>query len=128
MEKRKFKRRFGRACTAFLAGVLNGFLGTGGGVPLYFSLSKEGADQRAYATASVGVLLLSFLTVFLYRGDAVSPDTVTPFLPFLAVLGGATGALLLGRVRPFLLRFIFGLLLLLSGGYAIGKEIYLALA
>ena len=128
MKKSKAKSRLWRICAAFLAGVLNGFLGTGGGVPLYFTLSKQEADREAYATASVGVLLLSLSTVFLYRGNAVPLDTVTPFLPMLAVLGGAAGALLLGRIRPFLLRLIFGLLLLFSGGYAIGKEIYLALA
>ncbi|MBE6568340.1 MAG: hypothetical protein E7657_06755 [Ruminococcaceae bacterium] len=117
-----------RILSSFFAGILNGFLGTGGGVALYFALSKEGADKRAYATASVGVLLLSLQTVFLYRSAAASPEEISPFLPFLAVAGGALGTFLLGKVNSFTLRLIFALLLLGSGGYTIGKEIYYALA
>ena len=113
---------------SFFAGILNGLLGTGGGIPLYFILSKEGGDKRAYATASAAVLLLSLQTVFLYQGDAVSPDTVSPFLPFLAVLGGSIGALLLGKIDRRLLRLIFALLLLFSGAYTMGKELYYVLS
>ena len=114
--------------SAFLAGILNGFLGTGGGVALYFSLTKEGADKRAYATASVGILFLSLQTLFLYQNAAVSPETVSPFLPFLAIAGGALGTYLLGKVNSFTLRLIFAILLLISGGYTIGKELYHAFA
>ena len=111
---------------AVFAGVLNGFFGTGGGVPLYFSLARKEDDATAYATASVGVLILSLQTLFLYRGAAVSPESVSPFLPFLAVVGGTIGTRLLGKTNAFALRLIFGILLLISGGYTVGKEIYLA--
>ena len=113
---------------SFIAGLLNGFLGTGGGIPLYFAFAKETTDKRAYATASVGVLLLSLQTLFLYRGAAATPEAISPFLPFLAVAGGTLGALLLGRVNTRILRFAFSILLLASGGYTVGKEIYLAFA
>lgn len=128
MQKIDPKRRKKRITAAIIAGILNGLLGTGGGVPLYFMLSHEGADRTAYATASVGVLLLSVQTLLLYHGASASPAAITPFLPFLAVTGGAVGAFLLGKVNPFALRLIFGLLLLFSGGYTVGKELYLALA
>ena len=112
---------------ALAAGLLNGLLGTGGGVPLYFSLSRTQSDKRAYATSSVGILLLSLQTVFLYRGNAVSLLSVSPFLLFAAILGGATGALLLGRLKTDLLRLLFSALLILSGGYLLGKELFHAL-
>lgn len=117
---------FKQSCFSFLAGVLNGFLGTGAGIPLYYGLSKEFADKKAYATASVGVLLLSLQTLILYSGATASPQEVTPFLPFLAILGGALGALLLGKIKAYTLRLVFAVLLLVSGGYTVGKEIYLA--
>lgn len=123
----KTKKQIKKVLASLFAGILNGFLGTGGGVPLYFALAKEGG-KSAYATASVGVLLLSLQTLFLYRGAAVLPESVSPFLPFLAIAGGALGTVLLGRVKLFTLRLIFALLLLASGGYTIGKEIYFALA
>lgn len=118
------RRRILAAC---LAGFLNGLLGTGGGVPLYFVLSKEGAEKKGYATASVGILLLSLQTLFLYRKNAVAPAAVTPLLPLLAVLGGAVGAMLLGKIPPKPLRILFALLLIGSGAYLVGKEIYFAL-
>ena len=123
-EKSKTKRHFG---AALCAGIINGLLGTGGGVPLYFSLARRGADKSAYATASVGVLLLSLQTVLLYRDGGVDFRTVSPFFPILAVAGGALGALLLGRVNTRLLRGLFGGLLLFSGVYLLGKELFLAL-
>lgn len=123
-EKSKKTRHFG---AALWAGILNGLLGTGGGVPLYFSLSRNGADRSTYATASVGVLLLSLQTAFLYRNSDASFHAISPFFPFLALLGGAVGALLLGRVNTRLLRGLFGGLLLFSGTYLLGKELFLAL-
>lgn len=125
MKEKKSKLRHGT--TALLAGIINGLLGTGGGVPLYFSLSRHGADKSAYATASVGVLLLSLQTVLLYREGSVDFHTVSPLFPLLAVAGGAAGALLLGRVNTRLLRGLFGGLLLFSGVYLLGKELFLAL-
>ena len=126
MKKKTKKHTPKHIGVSLLAGILNGLLGTGGGVPIYFVLSREGADKRAYATASAAVLLLSLQTVLLYRGDAVSPSEVSPLLPFLAVLGGSIGALLLGKINRRLLRFIFALLLLFSGAYTVGKELYFA--
>jgi uncharacterized membrane protein YfcA len=128
MRKRKNGGRGSRALAACLAGLFNGLLGTGGGIPLCLALSREGADREAYATSSVGVLLLSLQTVLLYRGGAVPLATVSPFLPFAAVTGGALGALLLSRISLGTLRLFFGGLLLLSGCYVGGKELYLALA
>lgn len=124
MKKEKSKKSFARICASLFAGVLNGLLGTGGGIPLYFLLAKEGKGRGAYATASVCVLLLSAQTLFLYRGAAVPLTTVSPFLPLFAVIGGCIGALLLGKVNTRLLRLFFGLLLLFSGGYTLGKELY----
>lgn len=117
-----------RVIAAILAGFLNGLLGTGGGVPLYFALSKEGAEKKGYATASIGILLLSLQTLFLYRHDSVPPQTVTPFLPFLAIIGGTIGAMLLGKIPTKPLRILFSLLLIGSGAYLVGKELYFAVA
>lgn len=117
------KRRRKYALAAILAGLLNGLLGTGGGVPLYFALSRDGAEKSAYATASVGVFLLSLQTLFLYQNSATLPQHFSPFFVFLAVAGGALGAYLLGRIPQKTLRFIFSGLLILSGGYLLVKEL-----
>ena len=109
---------------AILAGIINGLLGTGGGVPLCLLLSRVQEEKVAYATASLGVLLLSLQTVLLYRGAALPFTEVSPLLPFLAVAGGALGAFLLGKVNVKLLRLLFAALLTFSGAYLLGKELY----
>ena len=111
-----------------LAGLLNGLLGTGGGIPLFFYLSKQKNGREAYATASVGILLLSLQTVFLYRDHGVSIHRVSPLLPVLAIFGGALGAWLCGKMDRRFLTLLFGVLLLLSGVYLLGKEIFVALS
>lgn len=108
------------------AGFINGLLGTGGGVPLYYAISRREDEKTAYATASVSIMLLSLQTVFLYRNTETPITALSPFLPVLAIGGGALGALLLGRVKTRFLRGLFAFLLILSGGYLLGKEIYLA--
>lgn len=110
---------------ATAAGFLNGMLGTGGGVALWFALRSEKDRRRAYATSSVGVLLLCLQSLFLYRESHVF-HAVTPFFLFFAVLGGAIGAFLLGKIKRTLLRRIFSSLLIVSGGYLLIKELYYA--
>ena len=112
---KKKNAKIGYFAVAACAGVINGLLGTGGGVPLYFFLSRRDADKRAYATASAGVLLLSLQTLFLYRGSGTDFFDVSPLLPLLAVMGGVLGALLLRRINERLLRWLFSILLLFSG-------------
>ena len=112
---------------ALLAGFVNGLLGTGGGVPLCLMLTKTQEPKKVYATASLGVLLLSLQTVFLYRGAAIPLTELSPFLPFLSVMGGSLGAVLLGKIKGNLLRFFFASLLIFSGAYLIGKELYFAI-
>ena len=113
---------------SLMAGILNGLLGTGGGIPLFFYLSKTKNGRIAYATSSVGILLLSLQTVFLYRDKSISIQEVSPFLPMLAISGGALGAWLCGKIKRRFLTLVFGVLLLLSGGYLLGKEIFIALS
>ena len=93
---------------------------------LSYAISRREDEKTAYATASVSIMLLSLQTVFLYRNTETPIKALSPFLPVLAIGGGALGALLLGRVKTRFLRGLFAFLLILSGGYLLGKEIYLA--
>ena len=108
---------------SLLSGFLNGLFGTGGGIPLWFAAVKQKDERLAFATASVGVLILSSFSALLHVPSASPFAHVTPFFLFLSVLGGALGAILLGRIPITFLRYIFAILLILSGAYALGKGV-----
>ena len=102
---------------AFFAGMLNGLLGTGGGMVLTLALraSAPDAERDGMALSTACMLLFSVLTTILYgiQGHLVLGDAVPVLLP--AFLGGALGSVLLGRLRLPMVDMILSLLLLYSG-------------
>lgn len=106
--------------TAFCAGVINGLLGTGGGIPLLFLLRRHSAAQDAFASALCCILPLSILSAALYYQTgsiAVSELFSSDILPYLlgAIPGGILGAVLLDRLKLSLIQYVFAALLLFSG-------------
>lgn len=115
------------ALCSLLAGLLNGLLGTGGGIPLWFVAMRQKDPDRAFASAGSGVLLLSFVSVLLYAEKQDLLADVSAHLALMALLGGTVGALLLGRLPQRVLKWLFAIFLIASGIYLIGKEICRAL-
>ena len=107
------------AAVGFGAGIVNGLLGTGGGILLLFVLRRHADTKDAFATALACILPLSVLSVILHlRNGSLPPDILSAdALPYLigAVPGGLLGAYLLDRIKPTVLQFIFAALLLFSG-------------
>ena len=102
---------------ALLSGGINGLLGTGGGMVLTLALraAYPGERRRVMALSTACALFFSVLSIFLYAigghlEEVAVTDTLLP-----ALLGGALGALLLGRVRLPYLDLLLSLLLLYSG-------------
>ncbi|MBQ8859151.1 MAG: TSUP family transporter [Clostridia bacterium] len=111
------------AVLSFLAGVLNGLLGTGGGMILLFTLGALLPREQAkecFVISTVGVLVFSAIsTLFYTRGGSISLSLLPRFaLP--AAAGGLAGALLLNKVSVRLLRKIFAALLVYSGVKLLG--------
>ena len=106
------------AAASFSAGLLNGLLGTGGGMILVFTLSKLLSPTRGkevFVLSSVGVAVFSLVSATFY-GTGGNLDTARlPLLALGGMAGGLLGALLLERISLFWLRKIFALLLLYSG-------------
>ena len=102
---------------AFFAGVLNGLLGTGGGMVLTLALraSNPDAERDGMALSTACMLLFSVLTTILYgiQGHLSLGDAAPVLLP--AFLGGALGSVLLGRLRLPMVDLLLSLLLLYSG-------------
>ncbi len=103
--------------TGGLAGLANGFFGSGGGlflVPLFISWSKM-KEKTAFAT-SVGVILPICVVSAVIYGIKSGID-VQAALPYL--IGGAAGGLISGKLFQKLslafLHRIFGALILYGG-------------
>lgn len=105
------------AVTGALAGLANGFFGSGGGLFLVPLLTKwTRLDQRrAFATSVAVILPLSIVSsvIYFFKG-ALDLGFAWPYL-----LGGAVGGLISGRIFQkiplTLLRRIFGALILYGG-------------
>ena len=113
--------RVGRLClTGLLAGLANGLLGAGGGILAAFGLLREYpttlSPKDAYASALSVMLPLSLLSFLRYVG-AGALSSAPPLGLYLvpAIIGGASGALLLGRLGNPAVRRLFGILVIWSG-------------
>ncbi len=114
------------AVCALGAGLLNGLLGTGGGVPLWFAANTRQERKRAFATSATGVLFLSVESLLLSPDSAFAViKELTPLFLISALLGGALGSLWLGKIPTKLLNGIFAFLLIGSGVFVLVKELLL---
>ncbi len=100
-----------------LSGALCGFLGTGGGMLLLFSLRflhpDEEKENMAICTACV--LLFSILTTILYKIEGHMDGVGIALILLPSLLGGAVGSLLLGRIHLLFLDLVLSLLLVYAG-------------
>ena len=108
------------SASGIVAGFVNGFFGTGGGLIAFYTLVLIGCDtRRALATANFIILALSLFSFALYiKAGTLSADSVRAFfkvdlLP--ALIGGGVGAYLSGKISPRLLKKIFSALVILCG-------------
>lgn len=105
----------------FLAGLVCGLLGAGGGSVLLPLLRRRGLSPPVcHATLLAVTVPLALFSGLLYLWQGrLSPSHLLPFLPG-GLAGAAAGSLLLCRLPPLLLRGLFGLFLLWSGLRLVG--------
>lgn len=98
------------------AGVINGLLGSGGGMIAVPTLEHSGTEPRRAHAASVAIMLpLSVVSAAFYlRSGHVSLSQALPYIPGGAV-GALVGVLLLRRINAGLLKRIFGAVAVFSG-------------
>ena len=111
------------AFSAFLAGGLNGLLGTGGGMVLVFVLGALLGQERGkevFVLSSFGILVFSLVSAATY-GNGGSLDTAAlPRFALPAALGGVGGALLLDRMKLLWVKKLFAAILIYAGLKMVG--------
>ena len=108
------------AVSGFIAGVVNGLLGAGGGILIIAAFSRimknELPEKKDVFVNSLCVMLpISALSCLLYaiRGNLSSEGFGIFALP--AIIGGAAGGLLTDRIRSRALKKLFAALVIISG-------------
>jgi len=98
------------------AGLINGLLGSGGGMVAVPVLEHSGVEaNRAHATSVAVMLPLSAVSAAFYLwGGSVNLSDALPYIPG-GIIGSLAGVFLLRKVKPELLRRIFGGVAVYSG-------------
>jgi len=105
----------------FAAGLLNGFLGAGGGMAVVPMLNGLGVEQkRCHATSLMIMLPLAVSSGFLYlrSGSFLLSDALV-YLPG-GLLGAFFGGWLLPKLNTIVLKRVFGLVMIFAGTRLIG--------
>lgn len=92
-----------------LAGILNGLFGSGGGIVAVPLFKKSGFSQKeAQATVLFMMFILSVVSagIYFFEGHLAFSDAAG-FIPG-GILGGITASFCFKKIKPELLRKIFG--------------------
>lgn len=100
----------------FLAGIINGLFGAGGGMLCVPLLKSGGMDQnKAHANSVAIILPLCALSAAMYffRGD-LNFQKAVPFIPY-GIIGALTGSFTLKFISPVWLKRIFAVFMIWAG-------------
>ena len=105
------------ALFSLLAGAINGFLGTGGGIVLVYALGAINDNDKKdnFATTLCAIIPMSLVSLISYGNSGNIDTSLVKTLIFPAVIGGALGALLTDKIRTKYLSLFFALLVMYSG-------------
>lgn len=108
----KIKRKI-IAAGGFIAGIINGLLGAGGGMIIVPTLNKSGVEtKKSHATSVAIILSICLVSSFFYlKSGTVTIQDVYPYVIW-GVIGSIIGAYLLTKIKDVWLHRIFGALML----------------
>jgi len=116
-ENKKVLCTFLFCLASFLAGGLNGFLGTGGGIIFVLMLGflTKNSPKDNFATSLCATIVLSVIGAYsYYKASNIDFDLIFR-LDIFALLGGALGALCVDKLSVRWLNLIFAILIIYSG-------------
>ena len=100
-----------------ITGVCNGLFGSGGGIVAVPMLQKgDVPTKNSHATSLALTLPLSLVSAFFYASEGDFQWGYALKLIPLGLAGAVLGSLLMKKIPTKLLKQIFGVLLIISGG------------
>ena len=111
------------ALISFLAGGINGFLGTGGGIAFVYALSltTDNEQKDTFATTLCATVPISAIALFGYAKEGQVDFELMGKIWLPCIVGGLLGAFLVDRLRLEWLKGIFAALVIYSGACMIFK-------
>ncbi len=102
---------------SFLAGGVNGFLGTGGGIIFVYTLSLITNNDKKdnFAQTLCATIPISAITLFNYAKAEMVDYSLMKEIWLPCALGGLVGAVLVERLKLPWLKGIFAILVIYSG-------------
>lgn len=102
---------------SLLAGGMNGFLGTGGGIIFVYMLSHfTGNDKKDnFATTLCACIPISLVSAISYAKSGNIDTDALKSLILPAIVGGALGALLTDKIKTKYISLCFSALVIYSG-------------
>lgn len=115
------KRSMLFALAGILSGIVNGLLGTGGGILTVLFLSKIYAKDSSYSTKDIFAItlcssvIMSMASLLFYLSSGCFSVSDSALYMLAAVPGGVLGAILLEKLSSKTMKLIFALLVLWAG-------------
>ncbi|MBQ7761265.1 MAG: sulfite exporter TauE/SafE family protein [Clostridia bacterium] len=102
---------------SFLAGGINGFVGTGGGILFVILLSylTKNDKRDSFAITLCATVPISIVGLFAYYRAGAIDFQALPYISIPTVLGGLLGALLVDKLKVKWLNGLFAVLIIYSG-------------
>lgn len=103
---------------ALLGGIVNGFLGTGGGIVLMLALglipaADDSSVRDRFATVIAVILPLSVISAVTY-GNKLNFDAASKYI-LPGILGGIAGGFLLDKLSVKIVKRLFSLMVIWAG-------------
>lgn len=102
---------------SFLAGGLNGFVGTGGGIIFVYMLGflTDNEKKDSFATSLCATIPISVIALFNYFKSGNVDTELCRSIILPCALGGVLGAFLVDKIKTKYLNGIFAALVIYSG-------------
>ena len=102
---------------SFLAGAVNGFVGTGGGIIFIFTLNALTKNDKKdnFASTLLAIIPISLVGIYAYFVAGSVDFSILSSVSLPALFGGLLGAFLTDKLKIKWLNLIFGGLILYSG-------------
>lgn len=108
---------------SFVAGGMNGFLGTGGGIVMIYILGALTKNDKKdnFATTLCAMIPATIISLIAYSKSGNIDTGMIKTLALPAIIGGILGAFLTDKIKTEYLTICFSALVIYSGIYMVMK-------